>query len=471
MIKSDESSWSDPDKQGYLDQSSGTLVKKWKTRWFIVKNRHLFCFVPEDLSKPSKTIPLTGAIVELIDTRDLQLIVPTTNLRLILRANGASEAQDWLIALSLGTVSSPTNVKHEIHVEFSNDGFTGLPKEWAQVIDVPSIDNLQPKQEPSSDPAPIRYATKEELLSSLHQMCSSQDPQTLYSDFERSEAGCFEHMWRARNKSGIQVDIQKIPGNFDKIPAFRNLVTTIGISKTSRHQNIRKFLEAYLEKSADGQIACVWLVWEHLDGIELLDILPKFPGKITEPCMAYIVREILQFLVYFHSLNRIHLDIKSDLFYVCSDGTIQVVDFSFADQLLNGHVSPCDIKGTPYWMSPEVIRGQSYRMEPDIWSLGILLRELCEGEPPYMDYPPLRALFLLTTKGVPEFKEPQNWSGNLHEFSAQCLQSDPAKRPTAVELLKHPWIKTAWTKREMAELVKTVREDASTTPSRDFLEQ
>lgn len=86
--------------------------------------------------------------------------------------------------------------------------------------------------------------------------------------------------------------------------------------------------------------------------------------------------------------------------------------------------------------APELIRGQEYDTKVDIWSLGIMIMEMAEGEPPYMEFPPLRALFLITTKGIPDLKEPSKWSQNFQNFVALCLEKDPSQRPDALELLK-----------------------------------
>jgi serine/threonine protein kinase len=72
----------------------------------------------------------------------------------------------------------------------------------------------------------------------------------------------------------------------------------------------------------------------------------------------------------------------------------------------------------------------------DIWSLGIMVMEMAEGEPPYMEFPPLRALFLITTKGIPGLKQPEIWSDEFKDFVAKCLEKDVQSRPTSEELLQ-----------------------------------
>lgn len=88
-------------------------------------------------------------------------------------------------------------------------------------------------------------------------------------------------------------------------------------------------------------------------------------------------------------------------------------------------------------MAPEVITlDREYNQKADIWSLGILAMECVEGEPPYINEPPLRALFLLSTKGRPDFKNPNLIPEDLKKFIVICTQMKPTDRPTAKALTK-----------------------------------
>lgn len=92
--------------------------------------------------------------------------------------------------------------------------------------------------------------------------------------------------------------------------------------------------------------------------------------------------------------------------------------------------------GIPYWLAPEVIQRQECTTKMDIWSLGVAIMEMAEGEPPYICCPPPRALFLISTNGMPGLQKPERWSPPLRQFVALCLEKDPQKRPDASELLQ-----------------------------------
>jgi len=196
-----------------------------------------------------------------------------------------------------------------------------------------------------------------------------------------------------------------------------------------------------------------------MDGGCLTDILEQFEDlKLDESQVAYCCRETLKALSYIHSLHRIHRDIKSDNILLDLKGNFKLADFGYAAQLTQKQQKRNTVVGTPYWMAPELIRGHDYGIKVDIWSLGIMLMEMVQGEPPYMEFPPLRALFLITTKGIPPLKEPQKWSADLNSFFNRCLEKNVDERPNADELMKHPFIQRACSAKEMMPIIKMAKD-------------
>lgn len=217
------------------------------------------------------------------------------------------------------------------------------------------------------------------------------------------------------------------------------LVTTeISIQKSCNHHSIVEYFDSYLVKNE------LWVVMEFMGGGCLTDILDQFESvRLSESHIARICLDTLEGLAYLHSKNRIHRDIKSDNLLLGSDGAVKIADFGYAAQLSEGKAKRNTIVGTPYWMAPELIRGQNYGTKVDIWSLGIMAMEMAEGEPPYMEFPPLRALFLITTKGIPPLQEGDRWSALFKDFVAKCLERDPEARVDSRALLVHPFLATA----------------------------
>lgn len=277
---------------------------------------------------------------------------------------------------------------------------------------------------------------------------SSDDPRRIYTDFKEIGKGVSGTVCLATDtRNGMKVAVkQMVISRQAKKEVLRNEIL---LMKQCHHHAIVNFIEAY------GVGPELWVVMEYIDGGALTDVIFANETTMQEIHIASICKVVLEGLEYLHTRPEpiIHRDIKSDNILVGTNAAIKITDFGFSAQVSAAQQKRQTVAGTSYWMAPEVIKGELYGPKVDIWSLGIMAHEMWEGEPPYMDKDPIKALFLIVSKGRPPFKKAET-SAVFADFVDQCTKMEPEDRPTATQLLKHAFFKRGCSTEDIQILVQ-----------------
>ncbi|KAH9417263.1 Serine/threonine-protein kinase PAK 5 [Dermatophagoides pteronyssinus] len=276
--------------------------------------------------------------------------------------------------------------------------------------------------------------THEQFRAALQMVVNPGDPREYLENFVKIGEGSTGIVCIAYDKSQQrQVAVKKM--DLRKQQRRELLFNEVVIMRDHHHPNIVEMYNSFL---VDDEL---WVVMEFLQGGALTDIVTH--ARMDEEQIATVCKQCLKALSYLHSQGVIHRDIKSDSILLASDGRVKLSDFGFCAQVSNELPKRKSLVGTPYWMAPEVISRLPYGPEVDIWSLGIMVIEMIDGEPPFFNEPPLQAMRRIRDMPPPKLKNLQKVSSNLLNFLEKMLIRDPNKRATATELLQHPFLRSA----------------------------
>ncbi len=403
--------------------------------------------------------------------------------------------------------SGPTDFQHLTHVEFDPESgnFKGLSEEWAKILGASNITKEEMRENPDAVIGVLKFFAKKqeedeemmkqakeveaapvapskdqvedvredvrsmqistassstpkakkgsrhqdtqaeaEAIEKLRKIVSREDPTKRYTLVKKIGQGASGSVYTAiDNTTNRKVAIKQMKLSMQ--PKKDLIVNEILIMAQTNHPNIIEYIDSYLVNND------LWVVMELMDGGALTDIVEE--QELDEDYIAAICKQSLEGLEHMHRLAIIHRDIKSDNLLLDKSGHVKLTDFGFCAKLAMPEAKRATMVGTPYWMAPEIVKQEPYDAKVDIWSLGIMVIEMIEGQPPYLDEEPVKALYLIAAKGKPDLSNPDAVSPELTDFLDQCLQVNPAKRASASQLLKHPFLKKACSIEELKDLL------------------
>ena len=259
------------------------------------------------------------------------------------------------------------------------------------------------------------------------------DPETEFDLIELIGQGNYGRVYKVIHKKTGKIYSAKI-AYIEKTNEIESFKKEINILSQCNNQYIVHYYGSYIKGHQ------IWIILEFCDGGSLYELIKILPRNLNEEEIASLIYMILKGLLFLHENKKIHRDVKSENILLTHEGIAKLADFGVSTQLMHSFSKKITKIGTPFYMSPEVIMQNKYDYKCDIWSLGITSIEMAEGEPPFSKVKGYWVLKKIITHPPKGLKNKEKWSKEFNDFVEKCLVYEPEKRPSAKELLEHPFI-------------------------------
>ncbi|CAO2149058.1 unnamed protein product [Urochloa humidicola] len=299
----------------------------------------------------------------------------------------------------------------------------------------------------SFHPLPLPPASvSPKQTNSSHQTVPKVDMPSVAGQWQKGKligSGTFGCVYEATNRHTgalcAMKEINIIPEDAKSVESLKQLEQEIKFLSQFKHENIVQY---YGSETTEDRFY-IYLEYVHPGSIH--KYVHQHCGSLTESVIRNFTRHILKGLAFLHSQKIMHRDIKGANLLVDINGVVKLADFGMAKHLSTAAPN-LSLKGTPYWMAPEVVRATfdksaGYDLAADIWSLSCTIIEMFTGKPPWSGLEGPAAMFKVLHTDPPI---PDNLSPEGKDFLRCCFKRNPAERPTASKLLEHPFICTPY---------------------------
>ncbi|XP_060192420.1 mitogen-activated protein kinase kinase kinase 20-like [Lycium barbarum] len=231
------------------------------------------------------------------------------------------------------------------------------------------------------------------------------------------------------------------------------VVKSCGVSHSATLMNEKKILDEL--NGCPEIVQCFGDSYSFENGEKLYNVLLEYASggslaekiknsknhKLSEFEVSGYTKGILKGLQYVHEIGYVHCDIKLQNILLSEDGKVKIADFGLAKRVgtKKDDNLRCELRGTPLYMSPEMVTRGDQGTQADIWALGCVVAEMVTGVPVYRFSDVTELLMAIGVKNqLPEIPETLSEEGK--DFLRKCFAKDPRNRWTAEMLLKHPFV-------------------------------
>ena len=347
-----------------------------------------------------------------------------------------------------GTIIKDDLKTQQIHRKYNCDSVTDVPKEGEQ-IERSTVSEVN---------AASKCKNPEETSFDIDHNTPVSKGRQVRKSFFRVEGLIKKGKWKLGSKIGVgsfgtvHVGMNNETGKLMAVKVFKidgaimkDIRREVELMRSLEHPNIVRYLGAQMDR------VHMHIFQEWVPGGSVATLLGRFGPFSLQVIQSYI-SQALSGLAYLHDNDIIHRDIKGSNILVNDEGIVKLADFGASKKLDNLRANlmmSMTIRGTPYFMSPEVFE-EKYSAKADIWGIGCVAHQMMTGSPPWKEggFSNPISLFNYIKKhnGPPVvdkdnterlMKEDKNIFLFLDDFLQLCFDKDPSKRPNAENLLEH----------------------------------